>query len=136
MSTPLATPDELGVFLGKQIDPDDARATLILQLAHDRCESYVSPVPDAAKGIELAIAGRAYTNVTSAHQVSLGSGGVSFGAQNSQMGIGGLYVSGQEQRDLRRMAGRSGAYGVDLLQDWPPATDTSVTMTDVDISTL
>lgn len=125
MSTPLATPDDLGVYLGQAIDSNDPRAMLLLQLAHDRCETYVSPVPDEGKGIELAIAGRAYVNVTSAHQVSLGSGGVSFGAQNSQMGVGGLYVSASEQRDLRRMAGRSGAFSVDLLQDWPPPADTS-----------
>lgn len=120
MSTPLATPADLGVYLGKDIAADDPRATLLLQLAHDRCETYVSPVPAAAKGIELSVAARAYTNATNAHQVGLGSGGVSFGAQNSMTGIGGLYVSAQEQRDLRRMAGRSGAFSVDLLQNWPP----------------
>ena len=37
MSNPLATPDELGVYLGRTVDTD--RATLILQLAHDLCET-------------------------------------------------------------------------------------------------
>lgn len=120
MSTPLATPADLGAYLGEDIAADDPRAMLILQLAHDRCEMYVSPVPPEAEGIELSVAARAYANATSAHQVSLGGGAVSFGAQNSTMGIGGLYVSAQEQRDLRRLAGRSGAFSVDLLQDWPP----------------
>ena len=128
MSTPLATPDELGVYLGESISSTDPRAMLLLQLAHDRCETFVSPVPDEAKGIELSVAARAYTNVTSAHQVSLGSGGVSFGAQNSQVGVGGLYVSASEQRDLRRMAGRSGAFSVALLQDWPLANADTTTM--------
>lgn len=122
MSDPLATPADLGVYLGKDIAADDPRATLLLQLAHDRCETYVSPVPAAAKGIELSVAARAYTNATSAHQVGLGSGSVSFGAQNSTVGIGGLYVSSQEQHDLRRMAGRSGAFSVDLTP--PDATTT------------
>lgn len=125
MSDPLATPADLGVFLGADIAADDARAVLLLQLAHDRVESYVSPVPAAAKGIEITVAARAYTNATSAHQVGLGSGNVSFGAQNSSTGIGGLFVSRQEQRDLRRMADRSGAFAVDLLQGWPPVTDTT-----------
>lgn len=129
MTTPLATPSDLGVYLGKDIDPNDPRATLILQLAHDRCETYVSPVPDEAKGIEISVAARAFTNAANAHQVSLGSGAVSFGAQNSTLGIGGLYVSSQEQRDLRRMAGRSGAFSVDLLQDWPPPDPTTETTT-------
>lgn len=124
MSTPLATPTDLGVYLGEDMAADDPRATLILQLAHDKCESYVSPVPSAAKGIELTVAARAYTNATNAHQVSLGGGSVSFGSQNTSTGIGGLTVSPEEQRDLRRLAGRSGAFSVDLLQEWPP-TDTS-----------
>lgn len=126
MSDPLATPADLGVYLGKDIPADDPRALLILQLAHDRVETYVSPVPAAAQGIELSVAARAYTNATNAHQVGIGSANVSFGAQNSTTGIGGLFVSRSEQRDLRRMAGRSGAYSVDLLQDWPLApTDTT-----------
>lgn len=126
MSDPLATPADLGVYLGTTIPADDPRAVLLLQLAHDRVESIVSPVPAEAKGIELSVAARAFANVTSAHQVGLGSANVSFGSQNSTMGIGGLYVSRSEQRDLRRMAGRSGAFTVDLLQGWPLApTDTT-----------
>lgn len=115
MSDPLAAPADLGVYLGKDISADDPRAVLLLQLAHDRCEMYVSPVPAAAKGIELSVAARVYTNATNAHQVGLGSGNVSFGAQNSSTGIGGLYVSRQEQRELRKMAGRTGAFTIDLL---------------------
>lgn len=114
MSTPLATADELGVYLG--IDGiDQPRAQMLLQLAHDRCESVVSPVPDAAKGVELAAAGRAYTNVSSARQAGIGSAQISFGAPNATFGIGGLYLSKTEIRDLRRMAGRTGAFSIDLL---------------------
>lgn len=121
MSTPLATPEQLGVYLtGTPLAADDARALLMLQMAHDRCEMYVSPVPALGLGIELGIAARAFNNVTSAHQMSLGSASVSFGAQNSSMGVGGLYISKSEIRDLRRLAGRTGAFSVDMLPAMTP----------------
>lgn len=124
MSAPLATPAELGVYLGTTVDTD--RAALVLQLAHDRCEAYVSPVPDLAKGVELAIAARAYNNVTSAHQMGLGSANVSFGSQNSSTGVGGLYVSRSEKADLRRLAGRTGAFAINMLQGRAPALVPSI----------
>lgn len=131
MSDPLATPTELGTFLGDaSIDTD--RATLLLQLAHDRCETYVNPVPAAAKGIELAIAGRAYTNVSSARQAGIGSAQVSFGAPAASYGIGGLYVSRSEVRDLRRLAGRTGAFSIDLLTVSPPTVVPVVSNVDPD----
>lgn len=114
MSSPLASPAELGVYLGRA-DIDTDRADLMLQLAHDRLEMYVSPVPAEAKGIELSVAARAYNNVSSAHQAGIGSAQVSYGAPNSSVGIGGLFVSKSEQRELRRLAGRTGAFSVDLL---------------------
>ena len=117
MSTPLATATELGVYLGMAVD--EARATLVLQLAHDKCEAYVSPVPELAKGVELAVAARAYNNVTSAHQMSMGSANVSFGAQNSTAGVGGLYLSRSEKADLRRLAGRSQAFDVSMIPPDP-----------------
>jgi hypothetical protein len=126
VSTPLATPDELGVYLGTAIDDEDPRGTLVLQLAHDLCETVVSPVPALAKGVELAVASRAYNNVTSAHQMSLGSAAVSFGAQNSSMGVGGLYLSKSEKATLRRLAGRSGAFSVNMLLGRAPALVASV----------
>lgn len=114
MSEPLSTPGELGVYLGvAEIDVE--RAAMLLQLAHDRMELIVSPVPSAAQGIELSIAGRAYTNVTSAHQAGIGSAQVSYGSQNSNTGVGGLYISKTERADLRRVAGRTGAFSIDLL---------------------
>ena len=119
MSTPLATPADLGVYLGTAVEV--ARGGMVLQLAHDLCEAFVSPVPPLAQGVELAIAGRAYNNVTSAHQMSMGSANVSFGAQNSTMGVGGLYVSRSEKAILRRMAGRGQAFDVDMIPADPVA---------------
>lgn len=113
MSDPLATPADLGVYLGTTVDPE--RATLILQLAHDLCETVVFPVPDAAKGVELSVAARAFNNVTSAHQAGIGSAQVSYGAPNSSVGIGGLFLSKSEIRTLRSLAGRTGAFSIDML---------------------
>lgn len=119
MSAPLATPADLGVYLGMDVAADDQRATLLLQLAHDKVESFVSPAPEAAKGIELAIAGRAWTNVTSANQMGLGSAQVSYGSQNSTFGLGGLYVSSAEAKELRRLAGRTPAFDVSMIPPDP-----------------
>lgn len=133
MSTPLATPTELGVYLGQDIATADPRATLILQLAHDLCETIVSPVPTLAKVVELAVAARAHNNVTSAHQMSLGSASVSFGAQNSTMGVGGLYLSKSERATLRRLAGRSGAFSVSMVPaPVPPTAEPVVSSVDPD----
>lgn len=135
MSTPLATPAELGVYLGQDIATGDARATLLLQCAHDRCEMYVSPVPALAKGIELAVAGRAYTNVSSAHQMSLGSASVSFGSVNSTLAVGGLYLSKSEIRDLRRAAGRLGAGSVSMVPSDPPTSAPAILSATPDAAT-
>ena len=114
VSSPLATPAELGVYLGRA-DLDTDRAELILQLAHDLCETITTPMVAEGKGVELAVAARAYTNVSSAHQAGIGSAQVSYGAPNSSVGIGGLFLSKSDIRTLRRLAGRTGAFSVDLL---------------------
>lgn len=134
MSEPLATPTELGTFLEVE-SIDTARASLILQLAHDRCEMYVSPVPVLAKGLELAVAGRAYTNVSSARQAGIGSAQVSFGAPNGTFGVGGLYLSRSDVRDLRRLAGRTGAFQIDLITVSPPTSVPVVSNVDPDGAT-
>lgn len=127
MSTPLATPTDLGVYLGQPIPFDDPRGFLLLQLAHDRLEMHVQPVPSAAKGIELAVAARAWSNITSANQMGLGSAQVSYGSQNSTFGLGGLFVSKAEIRDLRLAAGRRGAGSIDMVPPAvPPSTVPSV----------
>src|SRR5690348_5025888 len=94
----------------------------MLQLAHDRCGTIVSPVPAAAKGIELEVAARAFNNVTSAHQMGIGSAQVSYGAPNSSVGIGGLYLSKANIADLRRLAGRTGAFSIDIVPVDVPTT--------------
>lgn len=108
----LVFPDDLRTFLQ---DPtvDTDRAQLLLDLAYEKCLSVVDPVPERARGVVLEMAARAYTNVTSAHQLSLGSASVAFGAQTSTAGIGGLYLSKSNIAELRRLGGRSGAFTID-----------------------
>jgi hypothetical protein len=113
VSDPLATPDDLGVYLGTTVDP--TRAALVLELAQGLCETVTSPLPAAAKGTVLAVAARAFNNVTSAHQAGIGSAQVSYGAPNSSVGIGGLFLSKTDTKTLRRLSGRTGAFSVDLL---------------------
>lgn len=113
MGNPLATPEELGVYLGRTVDSE--RGELILQLAHDLCETVISPVPAEGKGVELAVAARAFNNVTSAHQAGIGSAQVSYGAPNSSVGIGGLFLSKSDRRTLRSLSGRKAAFSVDLI---------------------
>lgn len=134
MSDPLAYPHDLGVYLGlAEIDTD--RAELFLELAQDRCSMYADPLPAAAKGVVLAVAGRVYTNVSSARQAGIGSAQVSFGAPNATFGVGGLYLSRSEIRDLRRLAGRTGAFSIDLLTTTPPTVAPVVSNIDPDQAT-
>lgn len=129
MSSPVATPSDLELYLGLPSGTiDTARATLILSVAQDLCETIVTPLPAAARAVVLAVAARAFNNVTSAHQVSLGSAAVSFGAQNSAVGVGGLYLSRSDKSLLRLMAGRGSAFSVDLLPTGTNAVQ-SVTVT-------
>jgi len=114
MSTPIAVPADLGVYLGDAaIDP--VRATLILAMAQALCETVVSPLPDTAMPIVLGVAARAYNNVTSAHSVGIGSASIAYGADRSSVGIGGMYLSRSDKQVLRRLAGRGGAFSVSTL---------------------
>jgi hypothetical protein len=113
MSQTITTPSDLDTYLqlGGTIDID--RANLLLDLAYDKCLSIIEPVPATARGVLLEVAGRAYTNVTSAHSLGIGSANVSFGAQGSSMGIGCLYLSRGNIAELRRLGGRTGAFTID-----------------------
>ena len=116
MSNPVAEPGDLELYLGLASGTiDTERAYLILELAQSLCETIVSPLPDGAKGVVLAVAARAFNNVTSAHQMGIGSAQVSYGAPNSATGVGGLYLSRSDKAMLRLSAGRGAAFSADLL---------------------
>lgn len=113
MSDPVATAADLALWL--ELDSiNEMRATLILRSAQGLCETVVSPVPASAQGVVLAVAARAYSNVNSANQIGLGSAYATMGSTGSG-GVGGLYLSKSDRSTLRRLAGRGGAFSIDLL---------------------
>lgn len=125
MSTPIAVPADLATYLGNP-NIDTARATQSLRLAQDLCETIWSPIGPAALGTVLAVAARQYVNVTSANSVALGTGHIAYGAPGTSQGVGGLYLSRSDKTTLRRLAGRGGAFSVDVL---PTGTSAVLSLT-------
>lgn len=113
MSTPLASPDDLQLYLGAATI-DTSRAALILSLAQGLCETVVTPLSDGAKGVVLAVAARAYENVTSRAQESVGGISGTYSATGLG-GVGGLFLSRADKATLRRSAGRLTSYSVDTI---------------------
>jgi hypothetical protein len=107
MSDPLVSPTDLGVYLGLGTI-DVPRAAMLLEDAQNLCEVIVSPLPAAATSVIKSAATRAYTNPT-------GATGESTGPYNVQRPSGGVYLTKAERRTLRNLAGRSGAFSIDLL---------------------
>lgn len=104
--TLLATTDELRIYLAEAtIDTD--RATLMLQLAQDSCETIVKPLPATAKSVVLAVAARAFDNPTATSQEQVGN----YSARRP----GGLWLTRADKSSLRRLAGGGGAFGIDTL---------------------
>lgn len=109
MSTPIVTVSDLAVYLGLGSDVDSTRATLIIQLAHDKCEGIVNPVPDTAKGVELDVSARAYTNPTTETSNAAGPYG------SVTTALGGLWLTKANIADLRRLSSTvTGAFSIDL----------------------
>lgn len=109
---PIVSPSELDVFLGLGGSINVDRAAQMIDLAQSKCARRVSPVPDAAADIVLAIAGRGYTNITQATTQTAGP----FQAGYTPP-AGGLYVSRSEDRELRLLAGGGGAFSIELLPE-------------------
>lgn len=106
MGIPLVSPADLGIYLGLTIDAP--RAQMLLEDAQNLCESIVSPLPAAATAIIKSAATRAYTNPTGVTSETTGP----YAAHRPS---GGVYLTRSERRALRNLAGRSGAFSIDLL---------------------
>lgn len=98
------TAEELGLYLG-YAEIDGTRADFLLDQAKTLALSIVSPLPDTAKPIILAAAGRAYANPQSVTQETVGPYSV-------QRPAAGLYFTRAEQAILKRLAGRGGAFTI------------------------
>ena len=99
------TSDDLRIYLGLDTIDDD-RATLMITQAVALAESVVTPLPDAASAVVLAVAGRAYANPQGIAYETIGP----ISVQRPQAG---LYMTKDERRTLKRLAGRGGAFTVD-----------------------
>jgi hypothetical protein len=99
------TAENLRVYLGLETI-DAARAGLMIEQAVLLSESVVTPLPDAASAVVLAIAGRAYSNPQGVAYETVGP----ISVQRPQAG---LYMTKDERRTLKRLAGRGGAFTID-----------------------
>jgi hypothetical protein len=126
MSTPVASPADLELYLGEPVGSIDVdRANLILQMAQDLCETVVTPLPVTARAVVMAVAARAYTNVSSATQLGMGSAYATL-ANTGTGGAGGMYLSRSDKAALRALAGRGSAFSADTM---PPGVNAVQTVT-------
>jgi hypothetical protein len=107
VTDPITTPDELNTALGQTIDYD--RASLLIELAQEMCETVVSPLPATARGVVIGVAVRALLNPGNVASEGAGPFNTSFG----NAAAGGLYLTKQDRATLLRLAGRGGAFTVD-----------------------
>lgn len=118
-------PSDLGVYLG--IDQvDTVRGQLMLDLSLGLCQSIVNPVPQAAAGVVLSVAARAFTNARQLSDANLGTAHVQYAQAGGGAAVGGLYLSRADKSALRRAAGGSSAFSADTL---PPGVNAVQTIT-------
>lgn len=110
-SAPLVSPVDLGIYIGAAVD--SARATLILNRAQQLCMSVLNPLPSGAAAVVLDVAVRAYANPTNAQSQAAAPYTVAYGAV-----AGGLWLTNTNTQTLRRLAGKGGAFSIDLLADY------------------
>jgi hypothetical protein len=128
MSTPVATPTDLGLYLDTAIAAEDPRALLVLSMAQDLCETIVTPLPATARAAVLDVASRAYSNPRQLHDARIGSASLQFGSTANSAAIGGLYLSRANKAALKALAGRGAAFSADTMPQGANAVQT-VTVT-------
>lgn len=114
MSSPIADPSDLAVFLGRT-DVDEQRAAALLEAAQNEAEDVVSPLPDDVKWLVVEVAARAYTSPVGSGDLMLGSGRIATYGQST--GQTGIYLRRGEKARLRRAAGRTGAFQINMAPD-------------------
>lgn len=115
MSLPVTLEDFATYLNNPSLDED--RALMILDLAQVLCESIVTPLPSGAEIVVLDVAERAYANPTNV------GGGLGLYAEGEgpyndvtpgTVG-GGLWLTRNNKATLRNLAGKGGAFTVDML---------------------
>jgi hypothetical protein len=104
------TSEDLELLLGLSgIDED--RAELIIRLAEGRAKAVVAPLPAGAESTVLAVAARVFVNPQAA------SGNVVTGPYSAPLPSGGLYLTRDDRRALRLLAGGGAAFTVNPTPD-------------------
>lgn len=104
---------DLGTYLNLGAKLDSTRGTLVLDLALQRAQAIVDPVPDPARPLILDVAARGYVNPEGTVQESVGGIGRTYSSQ-------GVYLTRRERADLRRL--RGGAGGAFTVNPIAPVT--------------
>lgn len=122
--TTIVTPADLGVYLDLEIAADDARAQMLIDDAIEQALSIVTVgdvpetgptetnLPSGSASVIRAAVARLWLNPEAITQESAGSFSYSRPAASGSM------FSKAEVASLRRLAGRSSAFSVDLLASW------------------
>lgn len=112
--------EPLGTLLGLSGAIDVARAQLNLELAIERAETVVVPVPDGARSIILDVASRGYSN-------QQGTTAETAGPFSRTLAMPGVYLTKRERADLKSLAGKGGAFTVNptAADAGPPALPTA-----------
>ena len=90
---------DLKVYLGSPPDFDQERAALVVDLAMERCEAIVSPVPALARAIVLDVARRGLTNPSEVKSEQAGPFQRTFRDQTI-----GVHLTEREEEQLKAMA--------------------------------
>lgn len=129
MSDPIVDPSDLASYFGLA-SVDEDRATLLLQLAQDLCESIVpAPLPEGSAAVIFDVVGRVWGNPLNVTQQAGGSYSVSYAASTPS----GLTLTRANTSTLRRLAGGGGAFSVDLV---PADALTTLPIWDVDVEVI
>ena len=96
---------------------DKTRAAFILAKAQQLCETVVKPLPTGADVVILDVAERAFSNPTNVGgSVALYSEGEGpFNTTTPGTTSGGLWLTQENKRTLRNLAGKGGAFSIDTL---------------------
>lgn len=128
MSIPTVTYSDLETFLGMADGTiDQERATLILQMSQNLCESIAYPLPVTASVVVLSVAARGFGNPQGISHETVGPYQVNFGTSTATGGATmGMYLSRGDKATIRRLAGGSGAFSIETL---PPGVNAVQTVT-------
>lgn len=96
---------------------DKTRAAFILAKAQQLCEVVVKPLPAGADVVILDVAERAFSNPTNVSgSIALYSEGEGpFNSSTPGTTSGGLWLTQENKRTLRNLAGKGGAFTIDTL---------------------